>query len=80
MLQQSGGLLFHKLRHHVAQYSSHGIESLVCRADVVESMIIEQDLLDNKDSDGLAQLRSRLHDAQAQRDDFCGQKEVDHIG
>jgi hypothetical protein len=33
-------------------------------------MVIKKDFLDNEDGNGLAELRARLHDSEAQRDDF----------
>lgn len=80
MLQESRRLLLDELRHHVAEDRSHGVEALVCRTDVVETVIVEKNLLHNKDGHSLAQLRSRLHDAQAERDDLGRKQEVDDLG
>jgi hypothetical protein len=65
MLEQTSRLLLHKLGHHVAQDGSDGKEALVGGANVVEAAVIEEDLLHNKDGDGLAQLGTRLHDPKA---------------
>lgn len=80
MLQQPSRLLFHQLSDHVAQDSTDGVEPLVRRADVVETVVVEQYLLHDENGDRLAKLRPRLHDPQAQRDDLCRQEKVDHLG
>ena len=80
MLQQSGGLLLNELGHHVAQDGPDCVESLVGGADVVQAVVVQQDLLDNEDGNGLAELRAGLHDAEAQGDDLGGQQEVDDLG
>lgn len=77
MLQQTRSLRLHQLGNHVAKDGSHSIEALVGGADVVETVVIEEDLLDNEDGDGLAKFGAGLHDAQAERDDFGGEQEVD---
>ncbi len=79
MLQKSCSLLLNKLVNHVAENSSDRIEALVSRTNVVQAVVVEQDLLDDKDGNGLAQLRASLHDAQAKWDDLSGEEEVDHI-
>lgn len=65
MLQQSRSLLFHELADHVAENSPDSIESLICGTDIVQTVIIQQNLLNNEDSNGLAKLRPSLHDAEA---------------
>jgi hypothetical protein len=42
--------------------------------------VVEQDLLHDERRDGLGQLAAHLHRAQAQRDDFGRQQEVDDVG
>ena len=79
MLKKSCCLLLHQLRNHIAQDRSHSIESLICGADVVQSMIIEENLLDDEDGHCFAELRTGFHYSKAQRNDFCGQQEVDDI-
>jgi len=79
MLQEPSRLLLHKLSDHVAEDGPNRIEPLIGGANVVESIVIQQDLLYNEDGDSLAELRTGLHDAEAQRDDFCRQQEVDHL-
>ena len=56
MLKKSCRLLLHKLRNHIAQYSSNGVEPLVCRADIVQSVVIKEDLLHDEDGHSLAEL------------------------
>ena len=80
MLEESCRLLFHKLRDHVAQYSSDCVESLICCANIIQTMIIKKDLLDNEYSHGLAELRASLHNSEAERDDFGRQEKVDDVG
>lgn len=54
-------------------------EAVVGLADVREAAVVEQDLLQDERGHGLAQLRARLHDAQAQRNDLGGEQEGDHL-
>ena len=79
VLEQPHGLLLHQLSDHVAQHGPHGVESLVGGADVGKTNIIQQYLLYNEDGHRLAQLRARLHNAKAERDDLGSEKEVDDI-
>ena len=71
MLEKADSLLLHQLSNHVAQDSAHGIESFICRANVAQANIIKKNFLYDKDSNGFAQLRTRLHNAKAKRDDLC---------
>lgn len=80
MLQQPGRLLLDQLRHHVAEDSANSVEPFVRGADVVKPAVIKQYLLNDEDSDSLAKLGTRLHDAQTKRDDLGGQQEVDDLG
>lgn len=68
------------MSNHVAQDGSHGVKSLVRGTDVVESIVIEQDLLHDENGHSLAKLRASLHDAEAQRYYLCGKEEVDDVG
>ncbi len=54
MLEQPSRLLLDELGDHVAQDGAHGVEALVGGADVVQTVVVEQDLLDDEDGDGLA--------------------------
>jgi hypothetical protein len=80
VLEESCGLLLNKLRNHVAQHCSNGVESLIGGTNIIQPMIIEKDLLDNEYSHRLAKLRARLHNSKAKGDDFGREEEVDDIG
>lgn len=54
MLEKPHCLLVHQLSDHVAQYRSNSVEALVGLADVLQTHVIKQDLLDDKDGDRLA--------------------------
>jgi len=43
-------------------------------------MIVQQNLLHDEDGHSLAQFRSSLHNAKAERNDLGSEKEIDHIG
>lgn len=77
VLEQPNRLTLNELADHVAEDSPNGVKALVRLADVGQAKVVEQDLLDDKDSDRLGELRSRLHDAQAEGDDLGRQEEVD---
>lgn len=80
MLQQPHRLTLHQLIHHVAQHRPNGIEPLVRLADVGQSQVVQQDLLNDEDGDGFGEFRASLHDSEAERDDFGGEEEVDDVG
>jgi len=80
MFQQSHRLRLHQLRHHVAEHRSDSVESLIGVADVGETGLVEEDLLDDEDGDCLGELRASLHDAQAEGNDLGGKEEVDDLG
>ena len=79
MLQEPCSLLFDQLSYHIAEDCTNGVEPFIRSADVVQAVIVKEDLLDNEDGHRFAQLRARLHDSKAQRYDFRGQEEVDHV-
>jgi hypothetical protein len=79
MFEQADCLLFHQLGNHVTKNGAHSIKPLISLTDVGESSVIQQNLLHDEDGHGLAQLRSSLHDAQAERNDLRGQQEVDNL-
>lgn len=79
MFEQAHSLLLDKLIDHIAEHRTNGVETLVGLADVREPNIVEQDLLYDKDGDRLAELRARLHDPQAQRDDLGSKEEIDDL-
>lgn len=80
MLKEAGRLLLDQLCYHVAEDGADGVKPFVRGADVVQAIVVQQDLLHDKDGDRLAELRAGFHDAQAQRDDLRRQEEVDHLG
>jgi hypothetical protein len=65
MLQQTHRLLVNQLSNHITEYGTDGVEALVSLADVLQAHVIKQDLLNDEDSNGLAELRSSLHDTEA---------------
>ena len=77
MLQEPHSLLVNELSDHITENGANSVESLVGLADVLQSHVVEQDLLDDEDSNGLAELRSSLHDTEAERNDLGGEEEVD---
>ena len=77
MLQEPHSLLVNELSDHITENGANSVESLVDLADVLQSHVVEQDLLDDEDSNGLAELRSSLHDTEAERNDLGGEEEVD---
>ena len=79
MLQEPDRLLVNELSDHVTKNGANSVESLIGLADVLQSHVIEQDLLNDEDSNGLAEFRSSLHDTEAERDDFRGEEEVDDL-
>lgn len=80
VLQKPHSLLLNKLRDHVAQYGSHRIKSLIGSTDICKTNIVKENLLYNENCNCFAEFRPRLHNAEAKRDDFGRQEEVDHIG
>jgi hypothetical protein len=80
VLEEPHSLLFNQLVHHIAQNGAHGVEALISLADIAQPDVIQQNLLDDEDSNSLAELRSSLHDAETEGDDFGGEKEVDDLG
>ena len=65
--------------HHIAEHVAHGIKALGGSTDVVQPHFIQQNLLYYERGDRLGQLQTRLHDAQAQRNDFCRQQKVNYL-
>lgn len=47
--------------------------------NIIQAHLIEQDFLNNKDSDRLGELGAMLHDPQTQRNNFGSEEEVDHL-
>lgn len=80
MFEEPSRLLLYELRNHVAEDGADGIKPLVRGTDVVKTVVIEQDLLDNEDGNRLAELGPGLHDPQTQGDDLGRKQKVDHLG
>lgn len=55
MLQETDSLLLYELIDHVAKNSANCVEALVRLANVRKTNVVEQNLLDNEDSDRLAE-------------------------
>merc|ERR1719341_1855164 len=64
VLEQPLAGLLGQLDHHLAQDHGHVGEPVVSLADVVQTSLIQEDLLEDEGGHGLAQLRSRLHNPQ----------------
>lgn len=79
MFQKPDRLCIDERVDHVAQHGSYRIESLVGLADVSETQIVKQDLLDDKDGHRLGQLRASLHDPETKGDNLGREQEVDDI-
>ncbi len=80
MLEQTHCLGLDQLVDHVAEDGSNGVEPLVRVANVRQPSLVQEDFLDDEDGDSFGQFRASLHDAQAERYDFSGQKEVNDGG
>jgi hypothetical protein len=78
VFEQPDGLSFHQLVHHIAQHGPHGIEPLIRMADIRQTRLVQQDLLNDEDRNGLRKLRTGLHDPQAKWDYLCREEEVNH--
>ena len=65
VLLYSCRLLLNKLGDYIAEHRGYSVETLVCGADEVQRIIIQENLLDNEDGDSLAELRARLHASKA---------------
>jgi len=62
MLEQSDGLLLDQLVYHVAEHGAYSVESLVSLTDVLQSKVVQKNLLNNEDGNGLTKLATSLHD------------------
>ena len=79
VLEQSRRWLFVEDAHHLRQAIGYGHEPLRRCTDVVQTDIIEQNLLQDEGGDRLGQLRSRLHRPKAQRNELGRQQKVNHM-
>lgn len=79
MLEQPGCLRLHELCDHITKDGPNGIEALIGGTYVSKPIVVEQNLLDDKDGNRLAKLGASLHDPQAEGDNLRRQKEVDDL-
>ena len=79
VLQQPLARLLAELDDHLAQDHRDMGEPVVGLTDVIQTSLVQQDLLQDEGGHSLAQLGAALHDPQTQRDDLRGQQEVDHL-
>ena len=71
---------FHNVIKHTANLNNpYRVQSIKSLAQVIQSVLIIQNLLDNKSRDSLAELAASVHDPQAQRNDFSVDQKVDHF-
>ena len=56
MLEQAHRLRLNQLADHVTQHSNYSEESLVGMANVRQTCLVQQDLLDDENGDGLGEL------------------------
>lgn len=68
MLQEANSLGLDERLDHVGEDGSDSVEALVRLTDILQSEVVEEDLLDDEDGNRLGQLRASLHDTQTQRD------------
>jgi hypothetical protein len=79
MLEQANSLLLDELVDHVAENCADSVEALVSLADVCQTNIVKEDLLDDENGNGLGEFGSSLHNAEAKRDDLGCKEEVDDL-
>lgn len=79
MLKQTHSLLLYELIDHITKYCAHRVKTLIGLTDVCKADIVKQYLLDDEDGYSLAQLRSSLHDAQAEWNDLRSQEEINNL-
>ena len=56
--------------NHIIENGGHGEEALSCLTKMTQARIVEQNLLNDKRGDGLAELGAAFHYSQAQWDDL----------
>jgi hypothetical protein len=56
VLEEASSLRLNKLSNHIAQDGAYGVEALIGCADVVEAIVVQQNLLDDKYGHSLAKL------------------------
>ena len=77
MLQQPDRLSLNKPNNHIAEHGANCVEPLVSGADVTEARVIQQDLLNDEDSNRLGELTAGLHDTETEWNDLSCQQEGD---
>ena len=55
MLEEADSLRFDELIHHITKDGTDGVEAFVSMTDVGQSSLVEEDLLDDEDRDGLGE-------------------------
>lgn len=62
-------------------YQNHGhvAKTIVGLTNIIQSSLVQQDLLENERGHGFGKLRTSLHDSKAKRDDLGGEEEIDHF-
>lgn len=80
MFEKPSRLLLDQLSNHVAEDGADSVEALVSGTDIVKTVVIKQNLLDDEDGNRLAELRPGLHNPQAEGNDLGREKEVDDLG
>lgn len=73
-------MLFHKLTNHVTKDGANGVESFVSSTNVVQTTVVEENLLNDEDGNCLAQFRAGLHYPETEGNDLRRQEEVDDLG
>jgi hypothetical protein len=76
MFEKADRLGLNKLIDHIAENGPNSVEAFISVADISQSCLVEQNLLDNKYGNSLGEFRSRLHDAQAEGNNLRGEKEM----
>jgi len=79
MLDKFFRRFFVRVLNHFSQHLRNGKEAVARLAHIVETIIIEQDLLDNEGGDCLTQFIAIFHDMQTQRDSFRLDQELSHL-
>ena len=79
MLQQPRRGLDQLAFYHVVEHGAHGEEPLCRHAQIGQTVVVHQYLLDDEGCNSLGKVGPSFHDAEAQRDDLRLQQERDHL-
>ena len=79
MLQEARRWLQQLIFHHVVKDSAHCKKTFRRHAQVRQSIIVHQDLLDDEGRHCLGQVGAALHYSEAKWDDFCLEQEGDDL-